>query len=222
MQFYSVKGDLLTSRPESVLEPFPGLQNRPLMKLGRSKRLFGLFEIACSCSPGQDVVQFLSSCLSALPTAGISRRNGSIRIMWDTLGNDFRLEWGETGEGTGSPAIAVSPNSLRVRIILTLQKASATTSLGQDVIQLTNTDRLDQGRDDRRKLVLRRDGDGGLTLLELHRPASKSDRHEHVTSRVSPPPGPDHLLFGHDPLLAVLFDRPLNGSDRVQVIQEQI
>jgi hypothetical protein len=41
-----------------------------------------------------------------------------------------------------------------------------------------------------------------------------------VTSRVGPPPRPDLLLLGDDPLLVAVFDGPLDGPDKVWIIQE--
>jgi len=92
--------------------------------------------------------------------------------------------------------------------------------LRHDFVELVRTDGLDEGRDDRRQLVFGRDGHSRLALLELHGTPAGADRHEQVTCRVGPPPGPDLLLLCDDPLLAALFDRPLDGPDEVRVIQK--
>jgi two-component sensor histidine kinase len=46
------------------------------------------------------------SATNAVKYGALSEPNGAIHIKWETLGDDFRLEW----EETGGPAIVVAPN----------------------------------------------------------------------------------------------------------------
>jgi two-component sensor histidine kinase len=55
------------------------------------------------------------SATNAVKYGALSKPNGSIRIEWETHGNDLRLYW----EETGGPAIVVEPNERGFGSILT-------------------------------------------------------------------------------------------------------
>lgn len=52
---------------------------------------------------------------NAVKYGALSEPNGAIHIKWETQGDDFRLEWGETG----GPAIVVSPSAQGFGSVLT-------------------------------------------------------------------------------------------------------
>jgi len=64
------------------------------------------------------------SATNAVKYGALSEPNGAIRIKWETQGDDFRLEW----EETGGPAIVVSPNAQGFGSVLT--ERSITNQLG--------------------------------------------------------------------------------------------
>lgn len=55
------------------------------------------------------------SATNAVKYGALSEPNGTIRIKWETQGDDFRLEW----EETGGPAIVVSPSAHGFGSVLT-------------------------------------------------------------------------------------------------------
>ena len=55
------------------------------------------------------------SATNAVKYGALSEPNGAIHIKWETQGNDFRLEW----EETGGPAIVVIPNARGFGSVLT-------------------------------------------------------------------------------------------------------
>ena len=55
------------------------------------------------------------SATNAVKYGALSEPNGAIRIMWATQGDDFRLDW----EETGGPAILVAPNARGFGSVLT-------------------------------------------------------------------------------------------------------
>jgi two-component sensor histidine kinase len=55
------------------------------------------------------------SATNAVKYGALSEPNGAIHIKWEMQGNDFRLEW----EETGGPAIVVSPSALGFGSVLT-------------------------------------------------------------------------------------------------------
>ena len=55
------------------------------------------------------------SATNAVKYGALSQPNGAIRIKWETQGDDFRLEW----EETGGPAIVVTPDALGFGSVLT-------------------------------------------------------------------------------------------------------
>ena len=55
------------------------------------------------------------SATNAVKYGALSEPNGGIRIKWETQGEDFRLEW----EETGGPAIVVTPNAHGFGSVLT-------------------------------------------------------------------------------------------------------
>jgi two-component sensor histidine kinase len=52
---------------------------------------------------------------NAVKYGALSEPNGAIHIKWETQGDDFRLEW----EETGGPAIVVSPSTQGFGSVLT-------------------------------------------------------------------------------------------------------
>jgi two-component sensor histidine kinase len=64
------------------------------------------------------------SATNAVKYGALSEPDGAIRIKWETHGDDFRLEWQETG----GPIIAVTPKTDGFGSILTEQ--SVTNQLG--------------------------------------------------------------------------------------------
>jgi PAS domain S-box-containing protein len=63
------------------------------------------------------------SATNAVKYGALSKPSGAIRIKWETLGDDFRLEW----EETGGPAIVVPPEAQGFGSVLT--ERSITTQL---------------------------------------------------------------------------------------------
>ena len=55
------------------------------------------------------------SATNAVKYGALSEPNGAIHLKWETQGNDFRLEW----EETGGPAIVVAPNAHGFGSVLT-------------------------------------------------------------------------------------------------------
>jgi two-component sensor histidine kinase len=55
------------------------------------------------------------SATNAVKYGALSEPNGMIRIKWETRGNDFRLDW----EETGGPAIVITPNAQGFGSVLT-------------------------------------------------------------------------------------------------------
>jgi two-component sensor histidine kinase len=55
------------------------------------------------------------SATNAVKYGALSEPNGAIRIKWDLQGDDFRLDW----EETGGPAIVVVPNAQGFGSVLT-------------------------------------------------------------------------------------------------------
>ena len=55
------------------------------------------------------------SATNAVKYGALSEPNGAIRIKWETQGDDFRLDW----EETGGPAIVVAPNARGFGRVLT-------------------------------------------------------------------------------------------------------
>jgi two-component sensor histidine kinase len=64
------------------------------------------------------------SATNAVKYGALSEPNGAIRIKWETRGDDFRLEW----EETGGPAIVVIPSAKGFGSVLT--ERSITNQLG--------------------------------------------------------------------------------------------
>jgi hypothetical protein len=95
-------------------------------------------------------------------------------------------------------------------------------SQAEQLVQLPGPDSRDQGIDHRRELVLGRDDDAGLTLLELDGLGPELDRHNDLSGRVSLPPGPDRLLLGRGLPLPVDLGPSLDGPNVVGILQEQL
>ena len=81
---------------------------------------------------------------------------------------------------------------------------------------LTGSDGRGQGIDHGRELVLGRDDDAGLALLELDGLGAELDGHHDLPGRVGLPPGPDRLLLGDGLPLAVDLGPSLDGPDVVR------
>jgi hypothetical protein len=95
-------------------------------------------------------------------------------------------------------------------------------SQAEQLVQLPGPDSRDQGVDHRRQLVLGRDDDAGLALLELDGLGPELDGHHDLSSGVGLPPGPDRLLFGGSLPLPVHLGPSLDGPNVVGVLQEQL
>jgi two-component sensor histidine kinase len=55
------------------------------------------------------------SATNAVKYGALSEPNGAIRINWETQGDDFRLDW----EETGGPAIVIAPDAHGFGSVLT-------------------------------------------------------------------------------------------------------
>jgi hypothetical protein len=112
--------------------------------------------------------------------------------------------------------------ALRLSSLARLADRPGLGSLVEKVIHLPGPYCRDQGIDHRRQLVLGRDDDAGLALLELDGLGPELDGHHDLAGRVGLPPGPDRLLLGRGLPLPVDLGPSLDGPNVVGIFQEQL
>jgi hypothetical protein len=108
------------------------------------------------------------------------------------------------------------------RIVLYKRADHQNPKLVEQVVHLPGPDCRDQGIDHRRQLILGRDDDAGLALLELDGLGPELYRHYDLSGRVGLPPGSNSLLLGGGLSLPVHLCPSLDGPDVVGILQEQL